>query len=418
MARIFSNGPLRDFVFNPFKAMVQNSTDLYIAAPYVTETGDLVEAAQAGKSVWLLVGLNTTTSPKALSAVHNRPNCAVRYFTNKFHAKIYLFDKTALVGSSNLTDGGLRSNREATIWVDRSDDLDELRGLFNELWESATVLTDDKLKKFTAAYESMKSPSDLLQSRLEDAVGKSEPTNIAVGSGRKTSQGLFVEQLHRLLYEQYRPAFNEVTRVLKDNQLHRDELADVGTASETNRFLNWVRLTHAPGDEWRLAPVLPVADRQARILALGREWTQTADNKIPEGYTEWLQRVRSTFGTRNTIADASKDQLTEALTAIHAFYEQLRFVKGGIANLGSEFWSANDNDVPKAKRTFTHLLHGSGDFIERLHAILYDAAMKLRYFGMFCGLELVGTVKPEEFPPINGRMAKSLRYLGFDVKGD
>lgn len=280
------------------------------------------------------------------------------------------------------------------------------------------MLTDDKLKKFTAAYESMKSPSDLLQSRLEDAVGKSEPTNIAVGSDRRTSQGIFVEQLHRLLYEQYRPAFSEVTKVLEDNQAHRDELADVGTASETNRFLNWVRLTHAPGDEWRLAPVLPVSDRQARILALGREWTQTADNKIPEGYTEWLQRVRSTFGTRNTIADASKDQLTEALTSVHAFYEQLRFVKGGLANLGTEFWSANDNDVAKAKRTFTHLLHGSGDFVDRLHAILYDPAMKLRYFGMFCGLELVGTVKPEEFPPINGRMAKSLRYLGFDVKGD
>jgi hypothetical protein len=43
--------------------------------------------------------------------------------------------------------------------------------------------------------------------------------------------------------------------------------------------------------------------------------------------------------------------------------------------------------------------------------------MKLGYFGQFCALELFGTVKPEECPPMNGRMAKALRYLGFDVPG-
>ena len=35
----------------------------------------------------------------------------------------------------------------------------------------------------------------------------------------------------------------------------------------------------------------------------------------------------------------------------------------------------------------------------------------------FCALELYGTIRPTECPPINGRMAKALRYLGFDVRG-
>ncbi len=38
-------------------------------------------------------------------------------------------------------------------------------------------------------------------------------------------------------------------------------------------------------------------------------------------------------------------------------------------------------------------------------------------FGRFCALELYGTIKPAECPPMNGRMAKALRYLGFDVQG-
>jgi phosphatidylserine/phosphatidylglycerophosphate/cardiolipin synthase-like enzyme len=36
--------------------------------------------------------------------------------------KIYLSDAAAMVGSSNLTDGGLQSNREATILLDDSEE--------------------------------------------------------------------------------------------------------------------------------------------------------------------------------------------------------------------------------------------------------------------------------------------------------
>ncbi len=64
-----------------------------------------------------------------------------------------------------------------------------------------------------------------------------------------------------------------------------------------------------------------------------------------------------------------------------------------------------------------YLLHGGGDFIQRLHDILYESRRKLGYFGRFCALELYGTIKPAECPPMNGRMAKALRYLGFEVKG-
>ena len=37
-------------------------------------------------------------------------------------------------------------------------------------------------------------------------------------------------------------------------------------------------------------------------------------------------------------------------------------------------------------------------------------------FGYFCALELSGTVEPAECPPINGGMAKTLRFLGFAVR--
>ena len=123
------------------------------------------------------------------------------------------------------------------------------------------------------------------------------------------------------------------------------------------------------------------------------------------------------FGTANALNAATKDEITDGLMSLHAFTEQLRFVKGGAENLPTEFWKRNHNDIAKVKSSLSHLLYGPGDFIQRLHDILYDPPMKLGLFGRFCAIELYGTVKPEECPPMNGRMAKALRYLGFDVKG-
>src|SRR5690606_11796721 len=104
---------------------------------------------------------------------------------------------------------------------------------------------------------------------------------------------------------------------------------------------------------------------------------------------------------------------SDALTGLHAFEEQLRFVRKG--QLMPTFWKENANDLVRVRETLHHLLFGSGDFIIRLHDILYDPRWKLSMFGRFCALELFGTVHPDLYPPINGRMVKALRHLGFDV---
>ena len=138
---------------------------------------------------------------------------------------------------------------------------------------------------------------------------------------------------------------------------------------------------------------------------------------MPEDYAAWLETVKRTFGTREAIGAASKEEITDGLMSLHAFTEQLGFVKGGMKNLPAEFWKANNDDVDRIKSTLTYLLHGPGDFIQRFHDVLYDRSIKLKRFAYFCALELYGTVKPDECPPMNGRMAKALRFLGFDVKG-
>lgn len=416
MNRLFSNRGATNYVINPYQEQINRSNEILIAAPYVTKTEELAVAARAGKKISLIVGINECTSPEALRAIIGLPNCSVRYYTTRFHAKIYVFDDAALIGSSNLTDGGMCSNREATLLVEDSDDLDEVRRLFIELWENARALTPDKLNAFAKVY--IRPAFSDGNPRFAEAVGgKVEPPNINVDNRKPNAARMFVEQLRRQVYEQYKPAFSEVLETLREGNYRRADLEDLGIAYETNRFLNWVRLVQAPGDEWAQTPLRPnQEDRLQEIRHLGQEWIHAGKSQVPHDYTDMLHKAKHVFGSVESIENASKDELSEGLLSLHAFLEQLRFVKGGRDYLAPFFWNQNNDDLRRVKKSLVWLVHGRGDFIDRLHDLIYDPAWWLAHFGKFCALELFGTVKPEEFPPINGRMAKALRFLGYDVK--
>ena len=420
MSRIFSNGPGRDFVINPLSKLIASSSSIHLAAPYFTEAAPIVEAARAGKQVQLLIGLNSATSPEAVRQVFGIAGLAIRYLTYRFHAKIFVFDNAAILGSSNLTDGGFRSNREAVICLNREEDADaveDVRALFVELWEAGQVLTQPKLVIFTNAHIALRKRMPNADREIEDAVGRAQPPNINVASTAKAKERVFLENLRREVYEQYRPAFLEVAAILEQDGLRRPELEQIGVANEANRFLNYVRLTHVIGDEaWRSAPLRDAASRASLIRSLAAEWVAADNSLVPDDYAEWLQTVSRTFGTAEALEAVNKQQITNGLLSLHAFVEQLRFVKGGQQNLPGEFWKQNADRLDHVKSSLSYLVHGAGDFIERLHDVLYHPSRRIARFGYFSALELYGTLKPGECPPMNGRMAKALRYLGFDVK--
>jgi hypothetical protein len=76
-----------------------------------------------------------------------------------------------------------------------------------------------------------------------------------------------------------------------------------------------------------------------------------------------------------------------------------------------KFAGENHDDLAKVKRATKYLIYGGGEFVERLHDLLYDPVWKVRSFALSCSLELYGTIKPKDYPPVNGRIAKALRYL-------
>ena len=116
--------------------------------------------------------------------------------TSRFHAKIFIFDDAVLLGSSNLTDGGLKANREAVIRVDRDEDVDaveDVRSLFVELWDAAHVLIGEKLSAFEKVHRDLRRKLPNPEKEIENAVGAAHPHNINVRSHEKSGKRIFLK---------------------------------------------------------------------------------------------------------------------------------------------------------------------------------------------------------------------------------
>lgn len=144
------------------------------------------------------------------------------------------------------------------------------------------------------------------------------------------------------------------------------------------------------------------------IASYGEEWLTTNRSLVAPDYVLGLTRVKEIFGSIQAIERADKAAIMAGLGSLHAFGEQFRFVPAGTLN--SVFWRVNNNDQERVKATLSYFIYGPGDFVERLHDTIFAPKYKLGKFGKFSALELYGTINPNECPPMNGRMAKALRF--------
>ena len=101
------------------------------------------------------------TEPKALHKLLTYNFIEVRIVTEEaFHTKGYFFNdgtkNTVIIGSSNITGGALKSNREWNIRASALDQgglTEEFKEAFEELWETAVPLTDSWLQEYEERYK-------------------------------------------------------------------------------------------------------------------------------------------------------------------------------------------------------------------------------------------------------------------------
>ena len=423
MSRIFSNGPKQDYVDGPYEQMLKGADRANLAAPYFTHAKWLVEAAMRGTKIRLLVGLNLSTSPTALREVYNTKGIEVRYRKN-FHAKIYIFDDKALLGSANLSQNGLRKNRESVIKLDRSADneaIEETRALFDELWRRGKCLTESRLEAFAKKRE------DQLQRRKSEGLSDPEgdidaAVNHAdwlqnthpnlVKPNRRITEEI---RLHKC-YCEYIHAFDEVRSIIEVPRFRNSHMSKFHIVLETERFLHFINNCKKRRREAKetASHALSLDERQEKITYFADQWATAEDPLLSDDYDTAIETVTRTFSSRNAIKSASAEDIFFGLKRLHSFDD---YTTRRVKDAQQKFMSKNGNDLNFIQDRLIHLLYGPGDFITRIYDISKgDASNSLSLVGNSTAFELYGTVYHDECPPINNRTVGILNLLNFDVE--
>jgi hypothetical protein len=418
----YGNSKSSGYTIDFFELTAPGAKLALLASPFFSTYDPIEKLTKRGCEVKLIVRLCSITPPAVVAQAMSDPLVTLRFFTSRaFHAKLYIVDDQAMVGSANLTSAGLMSNREVSIVVrkDRDAAFDELPGLFNLFWSHAGAMTGEIFAAYQSAFRQIGDPKEeaAFEQHLTKLVGKVDPPSAMAGSDVMSKRRSFLEQLRRKYDEQVIPAFREVREIILESGLRRAEFADGDIEIELNRFLGWTRLIHAPGDSWRQSTIVAQSARRERTLSYLRDWVQVGDTKAGDMYhaeEEFgnIGRLREGFASVAAIEAMDYDQMFDTLCGCHAFYDMLRFVSGGLPGLKADF--AKRNTLPEIKATLAYLLHGDGLMLERAYDCIFDEKWKLGRFGENCVMELVGWMTPDR-PPVNGRTLKALRFIGHDI---
>lgn len=410
---------LRDFVQNGI-LLGADVHDVYIAVAFFTESKVVEEIADSGCHIRLVVRLGFPTSPTALRKLSAHKNIEIRYFTDSsFHPKLYIFgDKSALVGSANLTKSALLTNQEIVVSLDSEDErFIELAALFAAYWDEACVLTEDAIKVYEKIYAKSSAASKILNddaNEVLDKLGRVVFSNIERGTKKKSKENIFIDS-YRRTYQEAVTAFNQIQEVYVSAGRRKINEDVVPLRLEIDSFFSFVRDVHATHEKWRETSIGWNSEHQNHLKQLIDEWLNTEWMHFEETIAEVnFPMIKRVFASPDSINASSMNDIVDALVVLHSFHDRLRFYGGGLETLKKVF--ASQNDLEKAKASFTHLLFGKGDAIKRMSNLIFDGSFKLNAFGQSNVQELVGWVNNEDLPVINGRTTKILRYFGFDVR--
>ncbi len=406
-----------DFIEDALYRLADHGRNVFIAVAFFTGSSVVEKLLEKGCLVRLIVRLGYPTNPDALLRILEKVE--IRFFTHhSFHPKLYIFDdQEALIGSANLTKPAVRTNQEVMVSiVGRDKRFDELATLFAEYWEEAAVLTEEKLKKYKKIYRSHSQIDQgitALTNTVNQDIGNVAFHNIGRERRESSKRDVSLED-YRKTYQESVTAFNKIRVLYESLQKRKVDERLIPLRLEIDSFLSFVRDEHATGDSWSQTPIGWKDQQKSLVRKYLDEWfagrrPYFEDTIVNVNYPKLIRL----FTSHETIINSSDDELFDALTTLHSLRERLRFFPGGLSKLKATFFETNDGK--KIRESLSYLIFGDGDVIERMANLISHHDYKLNQFGQANVQELVGWCS-EEYPVINGRTTKILRFFGFPVR--
>lgn len=409
-----------DFVQNAIAHLASDGCNVYVAVAFFTEGSVVEHLLERGCRVRLIVRLGFPTDPEVLSHLKDKSGVEIRYFTaNSFHPKLYIFgDKSALVGSANLTRSAILTNQEVVISVESSDArFTELASLFGGYWAEARVLDSSALDTYREKYREFKklqTSAEKLSAEILTTLGNSQPSNITRYEKKDSKESLFLEDF-RKTYQECVAAFEIVRDAYASTGLRKVNPEKIPLRVEIDSFISFVRETQAAGEAWVTSPLRSAQEQKPIIIGMINEWLRTPWPHFEERIVEEnYPRLLRTFESESTLMASTDDELFDALATLHSFHDRFRFFAGGLPGWKKSFLAANDRI--RVRETLAYLVFGKGGIENRMANAIFDPRYKLNEFGRANIQELIGWCNREELPVINGRTTKILRFFGSDVR--
>lgn len=406
-----------DFLKSALEKNIKENEDIYIATAFFSDIDFIKKAIEKNCNIKLIVRISLATSMQRLKEISEMNNVNIRFFTsNKFHPKLYIFGNSiAFIGSSNLTQSGLKSNQEINISIESENPIfDDLKSLFYEYWEQAEVLDNNYIQKFIEIeekYYDIDKKVNNYQSDIKE-IKECEFDNITIiGKKKQSKEATFISDFKKK-YQLFLSNYRKLESIYKSFGKRKD--ASLPLKIEIDQFLSWIREKEAKGNTFEIDKL---SDNEIEKKINNLFISFCKDEYISKEYIENYNFCIDNL-SKSKIDNISEDDLYKCLLFINAFRDRERRYSGGSIDMRKENFFKN-NRIDKIKETIKYLLYDTKDeYKMRMAKCIYDNNLKIKSFGESSVKELFGIINNnEDIPPCNDRVLKSMQYLGFgDLK--
>ncbi|MCA9720174.1 MAG: phospholipase D family protein [Myxococcales bacterium] len=420
------------------------------AVAYVNDKDSLVSLAKDKKvplSIYALFDGEVWPSLPVLKYfAHRAPPSIQLFLTAKFyHPKVYWFEGVgAYIGSANLTDGGWIKNIESGIWLDTNElDAqgleDELRSMFDVIAERSVFVNGGHIKLAERIRDKgveLARMRKQLDTDIAEALAGLPGWTSPIDRTKRTEPGGAAKKAFIREWNETLGLLHMLTRIARDKPgpswVSPDAHPAIVQDQATELWYN-LNIRKVGQDQIEVLHRRNRARPEAAIDEVFAGWQALGSDD--ERWQEWVNEVPRRLGqllTRESLHDLSVDTLGEIINSSHAFRAHGRQMTNRELGLPGDAQTPIEQrchvyaEYLLAQRTaadrgvaqvLEHALWGDRvepDCAERLWRVTQDPEWRLPHLGIHTLAELLGYARPDEYPPRNNRVRKTLRALGFE----
>jgi len=379
------------------------SKKVIIAVAFFNDAELIKQILESGTTVTLIVSLRPPTNYYALKEILHKNNLDTLYLGPEFHSKIYAFIDSkngiisSIIGSSNLTSGGLTNNIETNVILQDISSLEQIGKLLDDIQDLSTILQPDTLNEYKEKYDRFveKNPPEKLQK--------------ITTKYKTTAQNHKIPKKSSEYYEFWKVA-DKVKDLVKD--ISKDEYPEIPEYLVIDHFWHWLVKICSPkrllvfqnSDDLTKEKYIPILFKDYC------KWDKSESGKAAPTYTESMpenSKKLQKLLSLNKLKTLDKNNALEIYRAFHA-------TKSRIQRFDADKKFVNENKISNIRESLEYLLYSNDPIHIRIHKMTSpNSEYKLSQFGPSCVQELLGWFKPTEMPIRNNKADKAIRLLGF-----